>query len=70
MIKPEQVPKDALLSFLDEYNWGNGGEDWARNCVAAAINAWPGAVKAKDDELLYSYRGDVLLPLPQEKNND
>lgn len=69
MIKPDMIPDEVVKAFSDEYHFTEG--DWKRNCIAAALNAWPG----------FEYRADaafpafgygpaaIILPLPQEAGN-
>lgn len=71
MIKPEQIPDDARNAFLRKYNEmpisGEEVADWDLHCLAAAINAWPGAVL----KIGLSWPENFIdLPFPQEKNDD
>lgn len=65
MIKPEQIPMEVKLRLRNILHNGETDEAVA---IAAAINAWPGVenIYRSEDEKLFS----VILPLPQEKNND
>ena len=84
MIKPEQIPDAVITEFLAcvnfrqnmivhcavkkacvndevvEYTW--------RECISAAINAWPGmrSLKVINSD---GMRADIIIPLPQEKND-
>ena len=61
MIKPEQVPRDAILAARDEIRKRLIEEpDVLRHMIAAAINAWPGGNEK---------HSLILLTLPQEKND-
>ncbi len=61
MIKPEQIPPDAMYAAWKAFNAGMTIND----AIAAAINAWPG---------VYEYKGregqSLSLPLTQENNDD
>ena len=64
MIKPEQVPPEAMNALLQALRQRRGG----REAIAAALNAWPGM-----HILTYSHLGEsdvVRLPLTQEKTDD
>ena len=64
MIKPEQIPIVSMNFFFKSLHEGKSYEE----CVAAAINAWPGSLR---EEGVFTMDDDCLiLPLPQEKNND
>lgn len=63
MIKPEQVPEEAMHAA--EAAWAN--ECTWQQIIAAALNAWPGAVKG--------YRTDdgtpwIKIPLPTEASDE
>lgn len=64
MLKPEQVPDEVVEAFVDAFH----GKDMTRKAaIAAALNAWPGAVKG--------YRTDdgtpfIKIPLPTEASDD
>jgi len=63
MIKAEQIP-DEVVRVINEAC--NSGRAWnARDTLAAAINAWPGAwhVDAAD------FEEKLILSLTQENNN-
>ena len=73
MIKPEQIPIASMNFYFKSLNEGKSHEE----CVAAAINAWPGrsitAGLSSLDE--FGNRRPVHpmilhLMLSQEKNND
>lgn len=63
MLKPEQVPDAVVKAFDEEYLFGEG--DWKRNCLAAAINAWPGM-----DARPTFGPSRIILPLTQEKSDE
>ena len=64
MIKPEQIPIEAVYAVADTV-MGDNDTDCLREALAAAINAWPGA-----DILVPKNKLLILLPLPQEPKND
>ena len=65
MIKPEQIPNEAIKKAIKAYDDADGQQDrWMREAIAAAINAWPGGIIAEDLEV-----AGIILPLPQEKND-
>jgi hypothetical protein len=74
MIKPEQIP-DAVIKVF-RAAWMDADKT-TEAAIAAAINAWPGVHTSNHYEWMKS--GElasfdiilpVILPLPQEKNND
>ena len=60
MIKPEQIPIASMNLYFKSLHDGKSHED----CVAAAINAWPGAWGECDFASEW-----ISLPLPEEKND-
>lgn len=62
MIKPEHIPDEAVEKALEIY----GDYKSMRSSIAAAINAWPDMWHVKTP--YYDQR--LILPLPQEKNDD
>ena len=68
MIKPEQIPDEAIKKAIKAYDDADGQQDrWMREAIAAAINAWPGAVL----KIGLSWPENFIdLPVPKEKNND
>ena len=74
MIKPEMVPKEAiaeLRAFLNSCDC----DDCVAVAIAAALNAWPGALhrigikRHKNGEWRQPYPM-ICLPLPQETRDD
>ena len=64
MIKPEQIPDEVANAAADCY-WSENNKYW-QDIVAAAINAWPGAVL----KIGLSWPENFIdLPVPQEKND-
>lgn len=69
MIKPEQIPEEVLRALC-----ASMGCEWAmqdkedqiiiRRHIAAALNAWPGAVQNFNWD---GSRWRIILPPPQEK---
>ena len=72
MIKPEQIPDEVINELWNKgFDFVNGVQmpssakiKVMRQCIALAINAWPGGIIAEDLEV-----AGIILPLPQEKNN-
>jgi hypothetical protein len=62
MLKAEQIPDEVFEAF--QKAWAVTSTLSTKECLAAAINAWPGvnldAVRC----------GTLILPLPQEKTDD
>ena len=69
MIKPEQIPDEAIKKAIKAYDDADGQQDrWMREAIAAAINAWPGALQ---EEGVFTMDDDcMILPLPKGKKND
>ena len=61
MIKPEQVPPDAMYAAWKAMNAGMTLND----AIAAAINAWPGA----EIEMVFVEEDYLILPLRKENTN-
>jgi hypothetical protein len=68
MIKPEQIPQVAVNAAIAKYAF-ESGRGWNMfEVIAAALNAWPGALR---EEGVFTMDDDcMILPLPQEKKND
>jgi hypothetical protein len=67
MIKAEQIP-DEVVEAINEAC--DSGRAWnTRDTLAAAINAWPG-VEVEPTHESYPAWPHIILPLPQENNND
>ena len=76
MLKPEQVPSEAIREVMHKFLWHMNeeetpvGEAWSI-VIAAALNAWPGAAVCHytigDDE---GCEMVLPLPFPQEGNDD
>ena len=66
MLKPEQVPYDAVRAAHAAWAGGGGNNVLSamENAIAAAINAWPGA------EWLYVSEPVLALPMPKEPTDD
>lgn len=63
MIKPEQIPDEVFVTF--QQAWANPSTLSTKECLAAALNAWPGMKACEEDDL-----GPACLILPlttQEK---
>lgn len=62
MIKPEQVPDEAMNALLMALRIRKGGKD----AIAAAINAWPGM----EIEMVGESDDFLILPLSQEVGDE
>lgn len=72
MIRADQIPDEVVKAAVSAYDYASSdvytsAEQDMAAAIAAALNAWPGAVKG--------YRVDdgkpwVKLPLPQEARDD
>lgn len=72
MLKPEHVPDVVVAAARDAWLMSdvNAKEDW-RSAIAAAINAWPGSYSlAENDSAVIRDVAAIILPLPQEKNDE
>lgn len=65
MLKPEQIPPDAMYAAWKAMNAGMTLND----AIAAAINAWPGMIEAMRGSSM-SLRPQIILPLPQEPSDE
>jgi len=66
MLKPEQVPDEVVEAF--QRAWADMSTLSTKECLAAALNAWPG-----NDIVGYGppfYGIDLILPLPTEASDD
>ena len=73
MIKPEQIPDEVVTIAWDAFD----GTESMREAIAAAINAWPHSHHVNHHEWMktgelasFDVVLPVILPMPQEKNND
>ena len=72
MIKPEQIPDEVINELWNKgFDFVNGVQmpssakiKVMRQCIALAINAWPGAWGECDFASEW-----ISLPLPEEKND-
>ena len=70
MIKPEQVPNEAIREAMQKFLWHMNeeetpvGEAWSI-VIAAALNAWPGAYKS--DPALFGHK--LILPLTEKQDD-
>lgn len=64
MLKPKQIPPDAMYAAWKAMNAGMTLND----AIAAALNAWPGMAYDPGALVTDTYRdpGKIILPLPQE----
>ena len=71
MLKPEQVPNEAIREAMQKFLWHMNeeetpvGEAWSI-IIAAAINAWPGAAERRSWD---GSIGRIILPLSQENTD-
>lgn len=67
MLKPEQIPPDAMYAAWKAMNAGMT----LNEAIAAAINAWPGMEYDPGALVADAYRdpGKIILPLPKENTN-
>ena len=64
MLNPEQVPDEVE----EHFRWCAANTDMTtRECIAAAINAWPGMANCKED---YLGPACLILPLPAEAHDE
>jgi len=85
MIKPEQIPDEAIEAAARAFACKEDGDDfvwdayipYAEYAISAAINAWPGLLKEGDllpqdvDPLVEIRVADaIVLPVKQERNDD
>ena len=74
MIKPEQIPDEAIEAAARAFACKEDGDDfvwdayipYAEYAIAAAINAWPD----KSTGVMHWGQKYVSLMLPQEKNDE
>ena len=72
MIKPEQVPYDAVRAAHSAWVGGGGNNVLSamERAIAAAINAWPGMSQlAEHDSASIREMAALILPLPQDGAN-
>lgn len=67
MLKPEQVPMEVFDAF--QKAWSHQSTLSTRECLAIAINAWPGMFGTELEDYTGVYR-KIVLPLPREKQDD
>ena len=69
MITADQLPDDAVAAA--EYEACCEARPNIRKVIAAAINAWPGSYSlAENDSAVIRDVAAIILPLPQEKNDE
>ena len=75
MIEPEQIPDEVIAAFLSHHN-DEGIEYTWRECIAAAINHWPGMrySPAIEDEVNPAWKNifpaTVTLPIIEDTADD
>ena len=60
MLKAEQIPDEVFEAF--QKAWAVTSTLSTKECLAAAINAWPGMIH---DDMPH-----IILPLPQETRDE
>lgn len=63
MIRPEQIPDEVVEAF--QRAWANKDTLSTKECLAAALSAWPGAMTEWNTRA----RGkaeELILPLPSD----
>ena len=65
MIKPDQIPDEVFEAF--QKAWTDASTLSTKECLAAAINAWPGAVWRESGVGREIVSRRIVLPLPPEK---
>ena len=70
MIDPKQIPDEVVEAFRKAWMDGNLT---TRAAIAAAINAWPGALISPDEVIDGELLPPIIslpFPLPQEKQDE
>ncbi len=79
MIDPKQIPDEvveAAAKTLMDPDYPNSWPAWmdeARAAIAAALNAWPGALHSPDEVIDGELLPPIIslpFPLPQEKQDE
>ena len=69
MIKPEQVPNEVFAAF--QQAWADPSTLSTKECIAAALNAWPGMThNPAIEQYGVMQRPYLILPLPQEPSDE
>jgi hypothetical protein len=63
VIKAKQIPDEVFEAF--QKAWAVTSTLSTKECLAAAINAWPGM----EIEMVFVEEDYLILPLTQENNN-
>lgn len=63
MIKPEQIPKEAIRVAWEAFSNHNSS---MADAIAAAINAWPRACRIDFDDWVEMVEGEIVLPAPEK----
>jgi len=64
MIRAEQIPDEVFEAF--QKAWAVTSTLSTKECLAAALNAWPGAVWRESGMNRKIMSRRIILPLPQE----
>ena len=74
MLKPEQVPNEAIEAACKAYElyiYDCVSDDAMRLAIAAALNVWPGMSQlAENDSASIREMAALILPLPQEASDE
>lgn len=65
MIKPDMIPDEVFEAF--QKAWADTSTLSTKECLAAALNAWPEMEMMEGEKLEF---GGVFLPLPQENSEE
>jgi hypothetical protein len=68
MVKPEQIPREVINGMYDKFGLDLTEGQYLR-IIAEVINLWPGAEK-EHAGVCCNPKGSIILPLPQEDNDD
>ena len=67
MIKPEQIPDEVLAVF--QRAWFNQGTLSTKECLAEAINAWPGFATEFRRDSFMGWDGElIILPIQEPRD--
>ncbi len=75
MIDPKQIPDEVVKAALSAYKYASSDvytteEHDMAEAIAAGLNGWPMVTSAHSNDWILVMRTALILPLPQEKQND
>jgi hypothetical protein len=75
MIRTDQMPDEVVKAALSAYKYASSDvytteEHDMAEALVAALNAWPMVTSAHSNDWILVMRSALILPLPQEKQND